>query len=183
MSPVVVDLLEVVDVEVEAGHRAAGAQGALHLFVQALIEIASVVHAGEGIYQPKALDLFVVDGVFDAHGNEARHALEKGGAGAGNIAAGLAAAEGEVADDVIAPYQRQERDALQRWRGGIGKVDGMDLPVVESHPYAVGFLVARQCAAGADEAQAGKALLVDTGLIEEMADLVVVIHQQQAYRL
>jgi len=112
----IVDLLEVVHVDEQARQGATAALGLTHLLHQALVEETTVVDAGEDVGEPHPFETFVVGDVLQADGGEQGQAFQEVGAGAGQVAGALGAAEIEAADDLAAPHQGQEGDA----GGGLG---------------------------------------------------------------
>ena len=77
VSEAIVDLLEVIDVDHEAGQRLAGAFGARQLLAQPVVEIAPVVPAGEEIGDAAAHQARAIDRVFQADRHDHAQVREK----------------------------------------------------------------------------------------------------------
>ena len=70
VAEAIVDLLEMIDVDHEAGERLAGTFGARQLFAQPVVEVAPVVPAGEEVGDPAAQQARAVHRVFEADGDD-----------------------------------------------------------------------------------------------------------------
>ncbi len=101
VAEAIVDLLEVVDVDHEAGQRLAGALGARQLLAQPVVEVAPVVPAGEEIGDAAAHQARTIHGVFQADRDDDTEVREK--------------IRGQVAGEPFA--DRGCRRSRRRWRG------------------------------------------------------------------
>ena len=77
VAEAIVDLLEVVHVDHQAGQRLAGALRAREFFAKAIVEIAAVVPAGEEVGDAAAHQARAIYRIFQADGNDDAQVREK----------------------------------------------------------------------------------------------------------
>ena len=77
MAEAVVDLLEMIDVDHQAGQRLAGAFGARQFLAQPVVEVAPVVPAGEEVRDTAAQQARAIDGVLEADRDDDAEVREK----------------------------------------------------------------------------------------------------------
>src|SRR5690606_6680810 len=109
MPVTVVDALEMIDVDHEAGQRLALAPAARELLAEAAREVAAIVPTRQRIREAAANEPRLVDGVLDREGRDRREVLEKIGRVLFREAIGAIAAHVEAADERLAAQQRQQR--------------------------------------------------------------------------
>ena len=119
VAEAIVDLLEVVDVDHQAGQRLAGALGARQFLAQPIVEIAAVVPAGEEIRDAAAHQARAIDRVFQADRDDHAQVREEIRRQVAGEALRIAAAESHDADGAVVARQRDQRDAALRSVGEI----------------------------------------------------------------
>mmetsp|Transcript_21620 Transcript_21620/g.51384 ORF Transcript_21620/g.51384 Transcript_21620/m.51384 type:complete len:240 (-) Transcript_21620:938-1657(-) len=113
----VVDRLEVVDVEEQAGQRVVVAHRLAEFDQAAVVEVAAVVHAGQAVGHAGAAKALTVEHALDRNGRDGGQPVQELGARASLVALGVARAQVQAADQQALADQRQQR---RRAHGGAG---------------------------------------------------------------
>src|SRR5258708_4829517 len=113
MSVTVVDALEPVDVDHQAGDGAAAPLRARQIFLESFLQIASIVPTRQEIGDPCAQQARAIDRVFDAHGGDRAQVREKIRSVMTRESRGIAAAEAQRAGCAVLARERHQGGALQ----------------------------------------------------------------------
>src|SRR5512134_2932706 len=110
MTEPVVDLLEVIDVDHEAGQRMALTPTARELLVQARLQIPTVVPARQHVGKTAAHEPRPIDGVLESKCHDDGEVMQEVRGELSREPPAFAAAQVETADDPSLPRERQQRD-------------------------------------------------------------------------
>ena len=114
VAVLVVDALEVIDVDHQAGEGLVGALGARQLLAQARVQVAAVVEAGEEVGQPAAHQARAVHRVLDADGGDHAQVREEVARQLAREAERIQAREHQHPVELLVAAQRDERQAPGR---------------------------------------------------------------------
>ena len=111
VTEAIVDLLEMIDVDHQAGQCLAAAFGTRQLFAQPIVEITPVVPAGQEIRDTAAQQARTVDRVFEADRHDHPKMREKIRGQVACESPWIEAAEGDDPDCAVVARQRDQGDA------------------------------------------------------------------------
>ncbi len=107
MAVGIVDALETIDIDKEAGHRHRITRRPLDFLAQPFVEIAAIGESGERVGHADLLQPLAVSDIVEAGRDDTREAFENIGRHANAEARRILAAEAQIARDLTARRQRQ----------------------------------------------------------------------------
>src|SRR5258708_7999665 len=139
MSVSVVDALEAIDVDHQAGDGSGAPLRARQLFLEALLQIAPIVPTRQEIRDPRAQQARAIDCILDAYGGDRPQVREKIRSMMTREARGIAAAEAQCPGCTVLARERHQGGALEVRRARkeemvIGSHDGAEPRLVEPCP-------------------------------------------------
>src|SRR6266851_2783253 len=136
MSVAVVDALEPVDVDHQAGDSSGAPLRARQIFLESFLQIAPIVPTRQEIGDARAQQARAIDRILDAHGGDRAQVREKIRSVMTREARGIAAAEAQCAGCAVLARERHQGGALEVRRARkeemvIGSYEGTEPRLVQ----------------------------------------------------